>query len=154
MENFDFISFVKNGDALGGINFGTARNNFLFLKGKPTEIIGDSKVGYIYYYEGLKYGCSISGVINEMAIDFSKTIVVCKDVKSLQHGVEITEDFRFSSKTKLHDFIRFLNFIKLKWEVGRGDNLDYVSIKMNSGVHAVFHLHNGDLISLSKAIEI
>ncbi len=144
------IDFLKNGNILNGVKMGISVDHLYSILGEPNEIIGDKDYGYLYYEE-FRYGYDPSGFICEMSIEFNrfKKKYRLKNLKSNRYGVDLNESFSIGSKTKIHKFIRLLNYLQLKWESNSDSDKDHLVIKIKSGPYIVFDLKNGNPFRIS-----
>lgn len=147
------IDFIKKGNNLEGVSLLSKLKEVIKEKGEPNNLIGNDERGYIYY-DNYRYNYDSNGVIDELAIDFT-----IKDVKfkfnnliSSQYDVTIRENFIISSSTKINKFILFLNFLNISWTSYNEKNLDYFTLRTESGVLIFFSLHSGKIIRISSLI--
>ncbi|CAA0248210.1 hypothetical protein R5N98_03750 [Tenacibaculum maritimum] len=144
------IDFLKEGDRLKGIFLGDNVKMVSNKLGKPEEIIGDKYGGYLYYNE-LRFGYDDCQKINELSIEFSRLEKKYKfeNLETELQGVLFSSSFKISAKTRIHEFIKFINFLKIVWEADSTPDNNYFIVRVKSGPVAVFDLEDGKLFRIS-----
>ncbi|MCK8480938.1 hypothetical protein [Psychroserpens algicola] len=144
------IEFLRNGKELNGISMGLKIKSLYEIMGEPDEVIGDMANGYIRYNH-LRYGYDESQCIIEMSIELSylEKKLNFKNIKSEKYGIVSEQSFSISSKTKIHEFINFLNFLNISWQSDNKKDKNYLTLKLKPGPYVIFDLDNGILIRVS-----
>jgi len=122
---------------------GMTTDSLYSILGKPTIVTGEKDYEYIYYGP-YRYGFS-DGIINEMAIEFKfiKKPFEFKNLEYRKYGISLFEDFKITSKTKIHKIIAFVNHLQLDWKAQNGLDKDYFEIKIKNGPYIIFYLYDG-----------
>lgn len=144
------IDFLKEGKRLDGIEMGTSIDYLIKVKGEPDDIVGDETGGYLYYKQ-YRYGYDISKSIVEMSIEFSnlEDKFKFKKIENFFYGEKLYRSFKIGSKTKINEFIIFLNFLQIGWEANNTTDNDYLTIKIINGPFVLFDLSNGNPFRIS-----
>ena len=144
------IDFLKKGKELNNIHVGVSIEHVYNILGEPDEVIGDKKNGYLHYQEN-RYGYDEKGKVIEMSIEFTRLKVKYDfhNLESEHYGISIQKSFSINTKTKIHKFIAFLNFLQLDWEANSKLDKDYLTIKISSGAYILFDLHDGKSYRIS-----
>lgn len=143
------IEFLKKGKELGGVKMGMTVDVIRQILGKPDEIVGTSECGYLHYND-YRYGYDESGCIKEISIEFIDLNKKYRfeDIEYKKYDISFHESFVIKRKTKMHKFLRFLNYLKLEWTI-HSKNIDDISIKINNGPFVVFNLKTGFIYRIS-----
>ncbi|GGX35760.1 hypothetical protein [Aquimarina muelleri] len=144
------IEFLKQGKKLNNIHMGMSVEDVYNKLGEPDEIVGDDNNGYLHYKE-FRYGYNVSRSICEMSIEFNylENKYKFKGLENEQYGEIFYESFTISSKTKIHKFLRFLNYLKLSWEADSSGDKENFTIKLKPGPFIVFDLQDGTPFRIS-----
>ena len=144
------IEFLKQGKKLNSIQMGMSVEDVYKKLGEPDEIIGDYNNGYLHYSE-FRYGYDKTRVICEMSIEFNFLDKKYKfeNLENERYGEIFYESFKISSKTKIHKFIRFLNYLKLSWSADNSGDKENFTIKLKPGPFIVFDLQDGTPFRIS-----
>ncbi len=144
------IEFLKGGKTLNDIHMGMSMDNVYDVLGEPDKVVGNKEGGYIYYKE-YRYGYDVSGNISEMSIEFAylEGIYEFKDLRSERYGDVIFESFSIGTKTEIHKFIGFLNYLKLEWKANSDMDRDYLILKLRPGPFVLFDLQDGTPFRIS-----
>jgi hypothetical protein len=137
------IEFLKGGKTLYGITMGMTIDNLYSILGEPTNIMEENGYGYIHY-GAYRYGFS-DNIINEMAIEFKfiRKPLEFNNLEYRKYDISLFEDFKITSKSKIHTIIAFINHLQLDWKAQNGIDKDYFEIKIKNGPYIIFYLYDG-----------
>ena len=135
----EFIDFLKNGKTLLGISLNQTVDSVYRLLGDPINVIGDKKIGFLEYQQGVRFGY-FDDQVDEIGVKFfgNNNINIPVDISG--EDLEI-----FTENTKNHDFIRVLNFAGIQWKSHDEKNLDVFCIKTIANVYVLFDLETGNI---------
>lgn len=136
----NFKNFLTSGEL--GLNFFIDDEiNVAHTKmGKYLDHVGDDSAGYFYYSNGVRVGY-VEKYIDEIELNFKEYKHLSFDVDSI-----FGERFRISGKSRIHEFIYFLNSNNVKWKCVDEKNLYSFIIKVNDVSLSFFDLNTGKLI--------
>ncbi len=143
------IEFLKGGKTLHGITMGMTVDSLYPILGRPTNVMGDKERGYINF-GAYRYGYT-DDIINEMAIEFKyfKKPLEFKNLEYRKYDISLFEDFRISSKSKIHTIIAFINHLQLDWKAQNGIDKDCFALKIKNGPFIIFDLFDGTVDKIS-----
>ncbi len=137
------IEFLKNGKTLNGITMGMTINEVKSILGNPKNISGENNFGYLHYGE-YRYGFT-DEIINEMAIEFKfiKKPFRLINLEYKKYDISLFEDFKITSRSKIHKIISLINHLQLNWNAKNGNDKDCLTLKIENGPYVIFDLYEG-----------
>ncbi|MBL0739873.1 hypothetical protein [Chryseolinea lacunae] len=134
----EFTEFLKFGWGLAGVGLDQKTEVAQKTLGEPISIVGEERYGFYEYDQGLRIGY-MNGEIDEVGIVFfgKKNIVFDLDLNNVDAINTVTE------KTTIHEFIKFLNVVGIKWRSYDEANLNVFCIITKGNAFVLFDLETG-----------
>ena len=137
----DLFKFLQTGAFVVDLHLRDPIVKVKEMLGSPEKIVGDDKVGFMFYSNGIRIGY-FGDYIDALAINFIEK-------EGIEYPIELDEEevIVVSEKTQLHSFIYILNQAGIKWRVNDQYNPFNFSIMTSANIYIIFDLLTG-LISM------